>query len=183
MPDTPRTDRPPDFDSMRVDQLFFQHDRMFRHNILRVNYTTYDVHRKQDTVNPMTPHRDIMIMADEEDYKCHPYMYARVLGVYHVNVTYIGPEMVDQRPRRLEFLWVRWFEVEEEGDWSQSKLDRVSFPPMANYSSFGFLDPDDVVRSCHIIPRFSQGQRYSDAVGLSRCARDSNDWSSYYINR
>lgn len=174
---------PCDFDGMQIDQLFFQNDRMFRHNILRVNYTTYDIHRKQDTINPMTPHRDVMVIADEEDSERHPFMYARVLGIYHVNVIYIGPGMVDYRPRRLEFLWVRWFELEAEGDWSQSKLDIVAFPPMADGSSFGFLDPEDVVRGCHIIPRFSKGRRYVDARGLSRCARDSDDWKSYYINR
>lgn len=179
----PSLDRPADLDKMQFDQLFFQKDRMFRHNILRVNYTTYDVHRKQDTINPMTPHRDIIVMADEESSKRHPFMYARVLGIYHVNVTYIGPGMVDHRPVRLEFLWVRWFELQEEGDWSRSKLDKVFFPPMANDSSFGFIDPEDVIRGCHIIPCFSEGRCYADATGLSQCAGDSDDWSSYYVNR
>lgn len=179
----PSLDTPPDLNNMQVDRIFFQNDKIYRHNIMRVNYTTYDVHRKQDTINPMTPHRDIMVIADGEDTKHHPFMYARVLGIFHVNVAYIGPGMIDYRYRRLEFLWVRWFELEEEGDWRRSKLDKVSFSRMSDDSSFGFLDPNDVLRGSHIIPCFSRGRRYRDAVGLSRCAQDSDDWSSYYINR
>lgn len=36
----------------------------------------------------------------------HPFNYARVLGVYHINAVYVGPGMVDYQPHWLEFLWV-----------------------------------------------------------------------------
>jgi hypothetical protein len=36
------------------DRIFFQLDRMYKHALLRVNYTTYDVRRAQDVINPNT---------------------------------------------------------------------------------------------------------------------------------
>ncbi|KAF7967387.1 hypothetical protein HWV62_34433 [Athelia sp. TMB] len=54
---------------------------------------------------------------------------------------------------------------------------------MANQDSFGFLDPADVLRGCHIIPVFAKGKHHSSGKGMSFCAKDSNDWNKYYINR
>lgn len=169
-----------------IDGVFFKHDRLYRHNIMRVNYTTYDVRRKQDTFNPTTSHRDIMVLADNDDDSLHPFLYARILGIFHVNVVYIGPGMVNYRPQRFDFLWVRWFESDPSapaGSWAKTTLDRISFPPMANEDAFGFLDPADVVRGCHVIPAFARKNRYIDKQGLSQCAVDSEDWRSYYVNR
>jgi hypothetical protein len=167
-----------------IDHILFKHDRIYTHNIMRVNYTTYDVRRAQDTINPATPHRDIMVLADiDGNTDTHRFLYTRVLGVYHVNVIYTGPEMIDYRPRRLEFLWVRWFEHVVEGSWTASTLDCVCFPPMAGENAYGFLDPTDVIRGSYIVPTFAKGKRYIDGRGLSRCAQDSQDWLSYYVDR
>jgi len=54
---------------------------------------------------------------------------------------------------------------------------------MSGENAFGFLDPADIVRGCHIIPAFSTKKRYSDGRGISLCARDASDWQSYYLNR
>ncbi len=35
-------------------------DRLFRHKVMRVNYTTYDMLRDQDSINPRT-HADVMV--------------------------------------------------------------------------------------------------------------------------
>lgn len=124
--------------------------------------------------------------SDDSDSPSHPYLYARVLGVFHANIVYVGPGMSNYTPQRFEFLWVRWFELDLNapvGNWDQSRLDRVHFPPMANDNSFGFLDPNNVVRSCHIIPAFSRGRCSDSGRGISQCAGDSKDWASYYINR
>lgn len=188
-----------------VDHVLFKHDHLYRHNIMRINYTTYDVHRKQDTINPSTPHRDIMVLAQEEDNSAnHPFLYARVIGIFHANVVYTGHQIIDYRPRRLEFLWVRWFEQDDSAGprgWVSSTLDRLRFPPMANEGAFGFLDPADVVRGTHIMPAFASGKRYEGVVkgrvapaftsgnrivegkGISPCAKDTGDWRSYYVGR
>jgi hypothetical protein len=151
---------------------------------MRINYTTYDVRRKQDTINPATPHRDVIVMAENDDDSEHPFLYARVIGIFHANIIYTGSPAVDYRPRRLEFLWVRWYELDPKapaGGWANLTLDRLRFPPMATENAFGFIDPADVVRSSHIVPQFAAGKRYV-SEGLSRCARDSGDWKSYYVN-
>jgi hypothetical protein len=153
---------------------------------MRINYTTYDVLRKQETVNPATYHRDIMVLADQESPLDHPFVYARIIGIFHVNIVYTGSQMVNYQPHRLEFLWVRWFESDSSaatGSWTTSTLDRLRFPPMADENAFGFLDPADVIRSAHIIPAFATGKRYVDGKGLSSCAMDSGDWHSYYVSR
>jgi hypothetical protein len=161
---------------------------MYHHSLARINYTTYDVRRCQDVINPSTSHRDIMLLADlpeeSEVESSHPFLYARVLGIFHVNVIYNGPGMLDYAPRKLYFLWVRWFEyVGKTVTWDDRRLDSVRFPPTASDEAFGFVDPRDVLRSCHILQAFKHGKVHSDGIGLSPCAHDSQDWRQYSVNR
>jgi hypothetical protein len=154
---------------------------------MHVNYTTYDVRRGEDVIHAGTSRRDIMVLnsAFAEDPSKHPFCYAWVLGIFHANVIYLGGKNQDYRPRRLEFLWVRWYNVEVgKSGWKALKLDRVRFPPMTgNVDAFGFLDPIDVLRGCHTIPAFSSGQVHPDGKLFSNLAQDQNDWFVYYINR
>ncbi|KAG1737959.1 hypothetical protein EDB19DRAFT_1909404 [Suillus lakei] len=53
---------------------------------------------------------------------------------------------------------------------------------MAEPDTFGFVDPDDVLRCCHVIPQFTQGLWHLDGRGVSHCAQDKLDWKFYYIN-
>jgi hypothetical protein len=180
----PGTSNPVSTSSEDINEIFFRHDRIYCHNIMRINYTTYDVRRGQDIINPATSRRDIMVLADDgSDHASHHFLFARVLGIYHANVIYTGPGATNYSSHRIEFLWVRWYQCATDGSWATSTLDRVDFPPMVSETSFGFLDPSDVVRSCHIVPAFAMGMRYNDGQGLSRCARDSQDWRNYYVNR
>ena len=50
-----------DFDAGN-DRLLFKNDRLYRHRIFRINYTTYDVQRAQDVINPHTSHQDIVVL-------------------------------------------------------------------------------------------------------------------------
>lgn len=171
--------------------VLFKNDCLYSHQLARFNYTTYDVRRSQDVINPDTPHCDIMALADTDHSGLdgtgsdHTFLYGRVLGIYHVNVVYTGEDMVDYSARRVEFLWVRWFQYVglKSVAWKDLRLDAVDFPPMASEGAFGFLDPSHVLRGCHIIPAFASGRARLDGVGLSHCARDAHDWSRYYVNR
>ena len=166
--------------------VFFKSDCMYKHHWLRINYTTYDVRRSQDVINPGTPRRDIMVLADnegEDTHSNHPFWYARVLGIYHVNVIYTGLGMIDYAARRFDFLWVRWFHHLGPIKWEDCKLDSVAFLPMADEEAFGFLDPKDVLRASHVLPAFSRGRLNTDTIPMSICARDSHDWKRYYVNR
>ena len=171
------------------DSVFLKNDRIYRHRIARFNYTTYDVRRGQDVINPDTSHCDILLLANrsmetrpEHD---HPFLYARILGMYHANVAYTGCGMLDYEARRIEFLWVRWFEYDGARSvrWKDLRLDSVRFPALASEGSFGFVDPRDVLRGCHMIPAFARRKRHSDEVSISRCARDGKDWNYYYVNQ
>jgi len=161
---------------------------MYQHNIARFNYTSYDVRRSDDVVNASTPHHNIMVLSgtnENDATTSHPFKYAQVLGIFHVNVVYVGPGMVNYQPYRMEFLWVRWYQSAgmPAAGWKSHKLDRIRFLPMSADDTFGFLDPADVLRACHIIPVFAKGKRHVDGMGLSWCARDSLDWVEYYVNR
>lgn len=166
---------------------FFTADRIYQHKILRINYTTYDVRRSQDVINPNTSHRDVMTLSDstEDEGDHHNYAFARVLGIFHANVVYApGLQKVDYRPRRVEFLWVRWFQpLGPPSGWQSRQLDCLSFPLLESSDAFGFLDPTEVIRACHILPRLALGRSNEDGRGVSKSVNDSDDWRMYYVNR
>jgi hypothetical protein len=181
-------------DSLQVDNIspesiLFKSDQIYEHKLMRLNYTTYDVRRYQDMVNAFTPHHNVMVLADPSDdpdsSSPHPFRYARVLGVYHANIIYVGPGMLNYQPHRLEFLWVRWYKAMEttRTGWDAQKLDRIQFFPVADKGAFGFINPSDVLRGCHLVPAFASGKRHPDGKGLSSCAQDASDWVAYYVNR
>lgn len=172
--------------------VLLKHDRIYQHNLIRTNYTTYDVRRAQDVVNASTTHNNIMVLADHADEsdsfsdRSHPFLYARLLGIYHANVIYVGPGMLDYQPHRIEFLWVRWYRnvgVEHATGWDSRKLDCVQILPVSTGHAFDFIDPSDVLRNAHIVPAFSKGKCYRDGKGLSLLAQDSSDWTEYFVNR
>lgn len=97
-------------------------NRIYTHKILRSNYTTYDVRREEDVIHVDTAQCNIM--AQNESYyrgtwgKEHPYTYARVLGVFHVNASFVGvlPDGTHSFDRhRIELLWVHWYVLDSMG--------------------------------------------------------------------
>jgi len=174
--------------AMELDSLFFKKECMYQHNIIRINYTTYDVRRAQDVINPNTDHRDVILLsAADPDQPHHQYVYARVLGIYHANIIYTASEVPDYRPQRMEFLWVRWFTNTQnepvQRSWRKRQLDCLQLLPVNHEDAFGFLDPGNVLRGVHLVPRFAKGRCHPDGRGISECARDSNDWNQYYACR
>jgi hypothetical protein len=169
-----------------IDAVILKDDWMYRHNIARFNYTTYDVRRGQDVINPKTSHCNVMVLRNANDVgnQGHRFLYGKVLGIYHVNVIYVGSGMVNYTPLPMEFLWVRWYEpTMQVSSWENSTLDRIRFPPMTDEYSFDFLDPSDVLRGCHIIPSFEKGKRHPEGSGMSGCAGDNDDRREYFVNR
>ena len=140
---------------------------------MRVNYDTYDMRREQDSVNPDS-HPDVMMLAPDEDE--HPYLYARVLGIFHVNACRITPDSTARgavpRFQTYHVLWVRWFDydVTAPGGFTSRRLHRLRWTPLDN-EAFGFISPDVVLRGCHLIPAFHHGQ--SDCglpdASIARC--------------
>ncbi len=165
----------------------------------RFYYTTYDVQQAEDVINPRTSHCDVMLLADlapnnkahSGTTSIHPFLYGRVIGIYHANVVYIGPGMKDYDPMHFDLLYIRWFHIEQPdfqenkqySDWASLRLNCLSFPSMTGNDSFGFMDPSLVLRGCHIIPAFFSGKRHPSGIGFSSMSKDGNDWRSYYVNR
>ena len=148
---------------------------MYSHDTLRVNYTTYDAQRAQDSIN-IRMHPYIMVLAheDEEEDNQHPYWYAKVLGIFHVNIT-----TSDQTTtRRMEFLWVHWFgrDPDHRGGFETRRLHRIGLMEPESPESYGFVDPSDVLRGVHLIPAFGIGKIVS---GLTD---DKEDWEYFYIS-
>ncbi|PBK66616.1 hypothetical protein ARMSODRAFT_890345, partial [Armillaria solidipes] len=57
---------------------------IYSHQILCINFTSYDVRYNQDTINPCTHSNIMMLVSDLDDE--HPYLYARVIGIFHAKV-------------------------------------------------------------------------------------------------
>ncbi|KAI0054668.1 hypothetical protein BV25DRAFT_1816733, partial [Artomyces pyxidatus] len=171
--------RPADDDPS--DDIYLRNDCIYLHKRMYFHFTTYDVKRGTDLINPGTSRHNIMLLDDGTSG--HHFVYARVLGVYHTNVVYTGQDTLDYEPRRLDFLWVRWYDVINPDSSGWDGLDFVSFPPVEETDAFGFVDPNDVLRGCHIVPDFASGKRRDDGAGLSGFAKDGEDYNRYYICR
>ena len=164
----------------------FIKNKIYQHKVLRVNYTTYDMRREQDSLNPRT-HANIMVLSQEDDPSAHPYWYARIIGIYHTWVRHQSPP----DPILIEFLWIRWYGLDLDRSsrfgWKFQRLPKVGFvpdSPDAGSPAFGFLDPARVIRGVHLIPCFSEGHK-GDLLepSLARLPDEGDlDWRCYYVN-
>ena len=147
---------------------------------MNVYYTTYDLQRGKDRVNMKNRSNIVTLSRDGT----HPYAYARVLGIYGLDVLH-GPTMLDEV--RMDVLWVRWFKIDEthRAGWKAKRLYRVKFVPALEDDAFGFLDPDDIIRGSHLIPGFNLGHRVhslNDPASIWDPEKAS-DWKTYYVNQ
>ena len=73
----------PSFTNEDRSNVILLNNRIFCHKVLRVNFTTYNLRRAQDSINPRT-HGDVMVLSDEDDPEnTHPYWYARIISIFH----------------------------------------------------------------------------------------------------
>ncbi|KAF7372504.1 hypothetical protein MVEN_00112300 [Mycena venus] len=154
--------------------------------MLRVNYTTYDMRIDQDSVNPRT-HADVMVIYPETGPGAHPFWYARVLGVFHADVLHTGPESRTNGSQSMEFLWVRWFGIEPNyrSGFKVARLPKVGFVQEDDPNAFVFLDPALVLRGCHLVPAFAVGHTSALLKTVSPTAArplgESDDWANFYV--
>ena len=154
-----------------------------------IYYTSYDLQRHCDTVNPHT-HPDIMLRSPINEEGAEPYWYARVLGVYHANIWAENSVIPGARNvKRMDFLWVRWFgeEPDHRSGFCRARLPKVGFVESTDEFAFSFVDPANVVRGCHLIPAFDAG-RSADLLPCPRSIartlnpEDIDDWLNFYVN-
>ncbi|RPD63598.1 hypothetical protein L227DRAFT_584613 [Lentinus tigrinus ALCF2SS1-6] len=157
-PTTPREPTPVELDAIRIDR-----GRLFLHKVMRVNYTSYDMRREQDSINPRT-HPDIMMVAPPGSP--HPYLYARVISIFHVNAYRVDPgDFEPPEKELLHVLWVRWYDFDTKlpSGFQHFRPHRLTLAALAD-EVFGFVSPDQVLRGVHIIPAERFG--HSEAPSL-----------------
>ena len=161
-------------------------NRIYSAKVLRVNYTTYDVRRDQDSMNPRTS-ADVMVLSPKTGHWAHPFWYARVLGVFHARILHTGPSATNRSIQHMEFLWVRWFGIDPDHRYGcrAARLPKIGFVPDSDPLAFGFLDPSLVLRGCHLIPTFNDGWTSELLTVPNTAARppdEDDDWVAFYVN-
>ncbi|KAF7310253.1 hypothetical protein MIND_00399200 [Mycena indigotica] len=183
------TEQPASFTDADRRQVIIRNDRIYEHKVFRVNYTTYDVRRAQDSLNPRY-HSDIMTLSPENDMT-HPFQYAQIIGVYHADVIHNVPG-ANAAAKRMDFLWVRRYRLERSWHgrdcFKRRRLYRVQFLPHNDPNAFGFINPDEVIRASHLIPSFHSPKITTllpiDSIGrLQREGlEEGEDWEWYCVN-
>ncbi|EKM74562.1 hypothetical protein AGABI1DRAFT_15957, partial [Agaricus bisporus var. burnettii JB137-S8] len=114
----------------------------------------------------------------------HPYLYARTLSIFHADIRWhkARGSLRKVQTKQMDFLWVRWFILAANYPFGlgRKRLPRLEF---ASKSQFGFVDPNDVLRGCHLIPAFASG--FSNQLGPSIIYLDSDkprDWRYHCAN-
>ncbi|KAF5319789.1 hypothetical protein D9611_012833 [Ephemerocybe angulata] len=175
-----------DFTDEERNTVRIQGGRIYEVKTCQVNYTTYDNRRDYDVINPKT-HPDIMVLSQEDNKETSPFWYARVIKVYHAKVTCTHRESRLRGAERMQFLLVRW--MGDEPDYAfgfrRARLPKVGFVEHLGFA-FGFLDPAQIVRGCHLIPAFDAGLTLEllpcwDTVARQHGPRNA-DYTNYYVN-
>ncbi|KIK11946.1 hypothetical protein PISMIDRAFT_121802 [Pisolithus microcarpus 441] len=152
----------------------------------RVNYTSYDVRRQQDFMQP--GHGcTIMVLSREDGPGIHPFWYAQVIRAFRIPIIHVAPDTCNRSQQIMEVLWVRWLSTEPGYRWGfkEACLPKVGFVPATNDDAFGFLEPSLVICGCHLIPAFSQGRtdtllRHGESI--ARQPGETDDWCAFYVN-
>jgi hypothetical protein len=178
------------FTTAQPNTIVFLGGKIYSHKTLAINYTTYDLRRAQDSINTRT-RADIMVLAceDLDDHTSHPYWYGRVIGIYHANVKHIGTDSRSSQTKKMDFVWVRWFQRNNANryrdGWKARALPRIEFTPYdGELDAFGFLDPNLIIRGVHVIPAFAYdrtGQLLPPSIARLPEEKDK-DWLMYYVN-
>ncbi|KAG2128017.1 uncharacterized protein EDB93DRAFT_1096202 [Suillus bovinus] len=114
----------------------------------------------------------------------HPYWYACVLGIYHMEVWLNnGSQPVK---RNLKVLFVKWL-VDLQSykcGMKHTRLPKITFMEESDPDMFRFLNPGQVIRGAHLIPAFASGCGVSSiqhGTLLARPGGELDDWEEYYV--
>ncbi|KDQ06064.1 hypothetical protein BOTBODRAFT_181936 [Botryobasidium botryosum FD-172 SS1] len=137
--------------------LYIKDDTIHSHAGIQFNYTTYDVRRGQDSITLKSGRGCVMAVAADRAQD-GPFLYARVLGVFHANLVS-----------------------------NTNGLPEVSYLPLTSTAAVGFISPNNDIRASHIIPRFSLGRNVVlDGWGRLKTAslveNSAGGWKSYYVS-
>ncbi|KAF8145027.1 hypothetical protein K438DRAFT_1735667 [Mycena galopus ATCC 62051] len=125
-------------------------------------------------MNPRT-RADVMTLAPEHDTS-HPFLYARILGIFHVDVVHNIPGATTV-PTSIEVLWAHRFRIDTSyrAGFKAKRLHRLQFIPGDDPLAFDLLNPDEVIRGVHLIPAFAHGRTH-DLLQRSISPEDDEEW-------
>jgi hypothetical protein len=85
-----------------------------------------------------------MVLSGETS-PCHPYWYARVLGIYYMD-TWLQ-EGSQTEKQHLEVLHIRWLAplTSHRSGMQHARLPKVAFMEESDRDAFGFLNPGQVI--------------------------------------
>ena len=155
---------------------------LYHHKTLQLKYTTYDMMEGQDKIYQRR-YPGVMVLSDDLE---HPYMYGRVLDLFHVNVRNDGPGSLlpSGDAPIVQMAWVRWFKLDGPSGFNLLRYPSVSFYESHEPDAFGFIHPDEIIRAVHLIPRFRSGKtrEYLDDPSRARPDVEDQDWKHFGVN-
>ncbi|KAI0323247.1 hypothetical protein GY45DRAFT_1264953, partial [Cubamyces sp. BRFM 1775] len=175
-----------DISSEHLRNLRLVRNRMYLHKVLRINYTSYDMRREQDSINPRS-HADVLMLAPPGE--AHPYLYARLVSIFHVNAVLLDPgsDTEEPEPELIHILWARWFELDttHRAGFEARRLFRLRFANL-NEDAFTFIAPSQILRGVHLIPAFNYGRTnialpYSSITRGEDDGEGGEDYKYYYV--
>lgn len=173
------------FSNEQRGHIDIESNMLYRHKTLQLKYTTYDMQEDKDTMN-RSRYSGIMVASDDEE---HPYLYGRVIDIFHVNVRNRGPcsLLTDGSTATLPIVWVRWFRHDRTG--GPSGFHSLRYPSISYCNSdepdaFGLIHPDEIIRAVHLIPRFELGHTddYLSVPSKGRPKAEKHDWKHFNVN-
>jgi len=173
-----------DRNSLRIDN-----HRLYIKKFIRINYTTDDLRRDQDTIGSRCQNDIMVLSGSDEDRDRNPYWFGRVISIFSVKASTSHQKAISQRGNSavVDVLFIRWFGHDSaQVDWGLhcGRMPKVGFLPAENPGAFGFVNPDDILRRTHIIPDFASG-RTQEIMGPSIARIDSendSDYNFYYVS-
>ena len=157
---------------------------------MQVNYTTYDVRRGQDSLSSRK-RSDIMMLSRESNNNesvapSHPFEYARIIGIFHIDVVHHVPGEDRPTTTSIEIIWIRRFRLDTRysAGFKQKRFYRLEFIPSTDPDAFGFVHPDEIIRGAHLIPAFHYGgtDQFLSGVSIARNEDEYDDYRYFYVN-
>jgi len=146
-------------------------DTLYRHAKLTIQYVTYDTQVAEDTLYAKE-HPGIMVICPDSDG--HPYLYGRILDIFHMEVENDGGNalFVDNGRIRVDMVWVHWYECNQRkgpSSFNSLRYPSISLCPDSEPESYGLIHPDEIVRRVHLIQDFD-------------CIEDPDDYRKAQVN-
>ena len=103
--------------------------------------------------------------------------------MHHANVSFLGRLPNGGHcytEHRIDFAWVHWYHHIAAD--SSLALDQLAPMALDDSSAVGFIDPADILRGVHVIPRFAFGEKEIQ-VRSQWVSSSQKQYKRYYVNR